>query len=190
MLMARTQFKYNLSPVKEDFLCLAVVLGSIINAQYINKFISYEDIAEFFGVNVPNDYVGSIKNIKYTDDFNLMGIIIKNTEINDLFQSYNIPLIEYYISINSLSESDLEERIICEMNKGSHIFCSFGYDYLYRLGQSKRGHISIITEINKNIVTLLDPGPINAGNKEVSIIELYDSMHFKQGGLSIVQSIR
>lgn len=89
--------KYKLT-IAEQYLCVPACLSMIVKAKCKEEYSQYE-IADYFGVNIPNDeHIANVRNVFYTNDTNNIGVVIKDNEVNEFFNAFSIPLIETYRS--------------------------------------------------------------------------------------------
>ena len=177
-IIIQSKYKYKLI-LSENYLCVPYTLKMVIDAAIGNE-ISVEKIISFFRIIRPSD----------TEDINQYGAIIKNGDINALFNSLSIPLREEYIPINTISEDSFAEIIIEQMSKGNHLIFGYSYGYLYDEEEYlKLGHVSIISEINSDTIKLLNPGPNNAGSAQFSTDKIYTAIRMKKDGLWVIKPI-
>ena len=126
-----------------------------------------------------------IPNEEYVDPV-MWGAQIRKDTINDFFFFFFIALHETYIPINHIiDEYMLAEKVISLLNENITIICGYNYSYLYGNHESTYRHVSIIVGISTDYsnVTLLDPGPKNAGYNTVRIDSLFDAIKAGKDGL-------
>lgn len=171
--------------VSSEFLCIPACMEIILRSHSFD--ISQNEIAEFFGVHVSLEYTGPIKNIIHTSDSNKLGIVLKNDSINTFFNKFNLPFKEEYISIKLLQDWMFENLITEKIALGNHLVCGFSFGELYNdKSKTEIGHVSILESVDREKLTIIDPGPLNAGRKQVDIYDIYRAIHMKNDGLWII----
>lgn len=182
--------KYKLQ-LARNFLCVPAVLETICLAEGYN--IKQSDIADFFGINLPldckKDYQ-DLQNIHIVDDSRYWGIVLSYDSINCFFQHFQIKLYEKYIPINTISEENFDDKLTQLMQTTPHIVCGFRYTALYNGNPGDYGHVSIICDIDrKGKITLLDPGPKDAGYKIVDADALHYAIKMHRDGLWCIKHL-
>lgn len=163
---------------KRNF-CVPAVLQMLLEHHGIHGF-SQERIAEQL-VIIPDD-----NDI----DHSTWGTQITNNTLNCFFKNNNIPLRERFIRSNIFIDEFYFEDEICELLKSNFsIICGFNYTTLFGNSEDTYRHVSIITDVNKGIITLLDPGPKNSGYKEVSSYKLLQAINMAKDGLWCITSL-
>ncbi len=190
MELVKTNYNYDFI-VANEYLCIPACLEMILRIYSIN--LSQNDIGEHFGLNVLPDYRGPIKNIKCMTDPNSLGIILKMKSVNDFFKKFNIPLVEKYYSIKTLQDWMFEDLLSEKLASRCHIICGFNYGVLYNDEDKQQiGHVALVeaVDIRSVTITILDPGPLNAGRKQLDIIDLYRAIHYKNDGAWVISKMR
>lgn len=189
MSFAKSAYNYKMV-VSQGYLCVFACLEMILKTRNIS--LSQQELAEFLGVNVKKDYNGKVSNIKYQTDENLLGVTFRKELMSDIFKHFKLPFREHYLTIREVEdEYFLEGEIVERLKNQFHIICGFSYGVLYNTrDKEKYGHVSIITAIENRVVTLLDPGPLEPGKKEVKIFDLFEAIYIKNGGLWLISNIR
>lgn len=184
--MAKIKAKYSYEIViAEPFMCVPACLEIILNIYGFN--LNQNEIAEYFGIHVPQDYEGKISNIIKTDEENKWGIVFRENSLNDFFKDKALPLNERFVPINTLADWEFEEVVQKNLIEGNHLICGFSYEKLYKgFNNDNIGHVSIIESINSENIMLLDPGPHGVGRKNVNVYDLFKAIHFKKDGLWII----
>ena len=121
------------------------------------------------------------------------GAQIANDTLNVFFAHNNIKLSERYIPITHfIDEYFFEEEILNQLQKGVSLVCGFNYTWLYSNREDTYRHVSIIVDCNPatETVTLLDPGPKDAGYKKVLIDKLYQAIQAGKDGLWCISEIK
>jgi len=170
------------------YLCFFAVLSKIIYEQTL-KYIGQEQLAEYFGINVPEKYDGSIINIHRTNDKNLWGVHLKIDDVNKYFANKSIQLHEEYIPIACMTDYEFIDNINHALLNANSVYCGYDYGLLNAKKETKVGHICQIIESykEKENVSIFDPGPEGYGIKKIDSIELYSAIHSKKDGLSIIR---
>lgn len=123
-----------------------------------------------------------------TDDYDHRewGAHISNNTLNNFFAENEIVLHEDYIPISHIMDDYfLSEKIKSLLDNGYSIICGYTYTWLFGKQEDTFGHVSIIVDyIDKtDNVVLLDPGPKNAGYKEVGVEALFYAIKAAKDGL-------
>ena len=171
--------------ISQPFLCVAAILEAILRCNGI-KSLDQEEIAEFFGVHVPLQYDGTIRNVTRTENVNLYGIRVEDNGINNFFDHYNLPFNESFLSVFTFNDWQIEDIVKAHLANNSHVVCGFDYGELYGTVDKKLGHVSLITAASGTTITLLDPGPIGHGTKHVNNENLFSAIKAKRDGLWII----
>lgn len=173
----------------DEYQCVSAILAHIINKRTVFS-ITQEVISEYFGLNVPKDYNGTISNIEITDDKSRYGVIIKENGINEMFSRMGLPLAEEYIPIKNIAEYEFEKVLRRYLELDVDIICGYSYGILHKDDNSiDFGHISEIIKVDDIKVTVLDPGPKEAGVHHVNIFDLYSAIRYKSDGLWIISRV-
>lgn len=152
--------------------CVPAVLQMVLEHYGIDNF-TQESIASQLHIISDDDDIPHIN----------WGTQIDNNTLNNFFQNNGIALHEKYIHIGHFMDDYFFQEALPNLLKESvSVICGFNYTWLYSEGEDTYRHVSIIVNFNSQteIVTLLDPGPKNAGYKEVSAYKLYQAI--KAGG--------
>ena len=172
--------KYSYKPIKsEKYFCVPTSLKIVMDATMQNKF-SIEKISSFFKINYPSEHQSIEK----------LGVIIKDNEINELFNSLSIPLKEDYIHISKIAEFEFYDTVKNAINDGCHILFGYSYGTLYKDPDLLQlGHVSIITEVANNSLTILNPGPGSFGYGKFDEFSIYSAIKVKNDGLWIISEL-
>lgn len=170
--------------IAEQYLCFPAMLEMVIY-NTTGKSISQYNIAERFGITVPFNYSGALKNIIKSNDSSQYGTHIEEKDINAFLTETGIPLKCEYIEGKRINDIFFSERIEKFLSQDMTIICSYSYGYLYGVkGAISLGHISQVLSIDNNeTVQIYDPGPDRHGVKSVSSILLHDAIRYRNGGL-------
>ena len=170
-----------------NYLCLYAMLEMILKDIGITGWDQIR-LANQFGVVLPvDDRISGVKNVTYSTDEHMCGTHINADSLNAFFVMKKIPLRASYLSANpfncydEIEKEGLEKYIV----------------YLYSYGslnddQSKRhiGHASIkVNDIKEGMVSIYDPGPLNAGVKTIRLNKLYDAINDYNGGILIFERV-
>lgn len=178
--------------ISQPYLCVATLVAIIVNNETSLK-VRQEDIAEYFGVNVPMDYVGSIINSFKTNDVNKLGIVLSEEGLNPFFKSHNFLLVERYRPISLYTDWMFEDILMKAKKDNCYLICGYDYGMLYNGKPNGVGHVSIILDIEaagRSKVSIYDPGPDNPGIKTIDTEDLYYAIHTKKNGLWIIESTK
>jgi len=110
----------------------------------------------------------------------------KQYSINHFFKNSNIRLKETYFFVKDIS--DVREFIISNIKSNNDIIVCFNNEKLYSKGDW--GHVSLIQGIEKNIVSLVDPGKDVPKIRKVKLDKLIEAMEYhgkeKSGGFWLI----
>ena len=128
----------------------------------------------------------SITPINENIDHGLWGAHVDNNTLNNFFDKNCIGLTETFVSINSfMDEYFMSDKIEELLSNDVSIICGYNYMYLFGKREDTFGHVSIIFDISddKRIISIIDPGPKNAGVKRVDASELFYAIKARNDGL-------
>lgn len=114
------------------------------------------------------------------------GAQIKKDTINNFFLHNQINLQEKFISINQfMDEYFMSNKIKELLQNGISIICGYNYTWLFGNREDTYRHVSIIVDIDvkSGEILLLDPGPKNAGYKNVPTEKLFYAIKAGRDGL-------
>lgn len=114
------------------------------------------------------------------------GTQIANNTLNNFFEHNGINLYEQYMNINTfMDDYFFQETIVDMLKKEISIICGYNYTWLYGNREDTYRHVSIIVDFDSKTekVTLLDPGPKDAGYKEVTVDKLFIAIKAAKDGL-------
>ena len=85
---------------------------------------------------------------------------------------------------SQILDGSLATEISNMLKPKTDVICGFSYGDLYRdISLSQFGHVSLVLDVMENgRIKMFDPGPENAGVKEVDELKLYDAMHIGRNG--------
>ncbi len=93
-----------------------------------------------------------------------------------------------YIPVSFIQEDIFPELIQNLIVENCHIICGYSYGALFDQKPKLRiGHTSLIVSANGLTITIMNPGPINAGVLDVDAFKLYYSMKVRSGGLWVIR---
>lgn len=169
----------------ENYLCFLALLEMIID-DYISSKITQQDLAEKFGIIVPQNHKIAIKNKEFSAEENDYGVKISEEKLQDFFDKNGIGLKVKYIDGTRISELDLDARLAKYLRENKYVILAYSYGVLYnKCDHDSLGHVALLEEVcGEDTVRIYDPGPDAAGVKEVNILKIYDAMR-KKGGLYI-----
>lgn len=167
----------------KPYFCVASVLETIIKEQ-TNIEIKQNEIIEYLGLNVPSNYEGETKNINFTDDVKLQGVVLEKDSVNRLFEHFKIPLKEEYIEISMFQDFEFIDTLKQKLDCGYSLACGVSYGKLYDIDDKNDiGHVVQICSTTKGKVTVYDPGSLSKGYKEIDEYQLYIAIKFKRDGI-------
>lgn len=172
--------------VAENYLCFMALLEMIIEDS-IGIRISQRDLAEEFSVTVPVDYVTDIKNVKYSSVENDYGVQVTEKKLQSFFNKNKLELSVKYIDGIHINELELDERFAKYLKEEKYVIFAHSYGSLYNKENCNNlGHVALLENIIRDgVVQIYDPGPDEAGIKQVNILKIYDAMRIK-GGIYII----
>ena len=154
--------------------CVPAVLEMVLMHYGIDTF-SQQDIAKQFNIVPATDEV----------EHNKWGAQIKDNTLNDFFKTNKIPLHEEFIPITHfMDDYFMVEKIQELLDNDVTVVCGYNYTSLYGNREDTFQHVSIIIEVlSLNELCILDPGPKNAGYKNVKSEDLYYAIRAAKDGL-------
>ncbi len=163
--------------IADNYLCFCALIEMILDDSYGIKVSQYE-LAEVFGVTFPTGTKTIIKNAKYSDKDNELGLHICLEEINHYFEINNIRLKLSYRHINQFDTDEIDEFNKISFRKNKYIIYAFCYGKLFnKIDLYDIGHSVLLEEVlSDRIIKIYDPGPVGYGSKDVSRYEMYDAM--------------
>ena len=173
----------------ENYLCVPTVLECIIKSEGFSTISRY-DIANFFGVSLPEGVVYSeVTCYQTVDDNEKLGVTIKNDSVNQLFSFFRIPLRESFVSLQCLERDFFPDYIYKVLLDGKHIICGYDYNTLYKINSEYIGHVSVVYSISDDLrhVCIIDPGPKGFGIKQIDLDSLYHAIYRARDGLWIIE---
>jgi hypothetical protein len=172
--------------VAEPYLCVCALLEMIIKRKS-NKLVTQHEIAEYIGVNVPHDYSGDIKNVRYVKDENLYGIVLNDDGLKPIFDRFALNLTEDFSSINKFQDWEFFENIEKNLSLSNDIIVGFSYGILFSdTTKQQIGHACLIEKVENEEVVIYDPGPENYGFKIINGLNLYSAIKKKKDGLWVI----
>lgn len=166
------------------FECVATCLSMVAASE--GFVYSAGVICDYFGVNVPPEYCGPIKNIRKTNEKAVHGIVVKPEMLPEFFKHFSLPFSEQYHHISGFNSYDIPEFLAERLNAGAHIFAGYDYGYLRSGVRNEIGHVSIITACSGTNIEFYDPGPQDPGLKTVSEDDLYGAIRSKSDGFWVI----
>lgn len=172
--------------IAENYLCFLSLLEMIIEDATGLK-ITQQDLAEEFGIIVPHGYNIGINNIKFSSVENDYGVKISEEKLQEFFDEKEIGLRIKYLDGTRINELDLDVRFARYLKEKKYVILAYSYGILYnKFNHDSLGHVALLEKVSgEDIIQIYDPGPDEAGVKEISILKMYDAMR-KKGGLYII----
>lgn len=160
--------------ISEPNWCVPAVMEMVLKHNGIGMFSQW-DIAKQLDITPAKDEV----------DHKKWGAQIKKETLNDFFKKNMLPLHEEYIPIaHFLDDVFMVEKIEELLKNNISVVCGYNYMWLYGNQEDTFQHVSIITEVMpNNELRLLDPGPREAGYKNVNAEDLYYAIKAAHDGL-------
>ncbi|MDO5156389.1 MAG: hypothetical protein Q4D51_10535 [Eubacteriales bacterium] len=172
--------------IAENYLCFLALLEMVIYEATGLK-ITQRQLAEEFGIIVPYGCKININNIMYSYVENDLGVMISEKRLQTFFDKNGIGLRIKYIDAIHINELDIDVRFGKYLREKKYVILAYSYGMLYnKFNHSSLGHVALLEEVRgEDIIQIYDPGPDEAGVKEISILRMYDAMR-KKGGLYII----
>ena len=86
-----------------------------------------------------------------------------------------------YIEGIYINEMEIDERFERYLDEGKYIVFAYSYGTLYNNKHDSLGHVALVKQVVRDgIIQIYDPGP-DGGEKEVSVLKMYDEMRVKGG---------
>jgi len=174
----------NITTIAKNFYCFPALIEVICKQRY--------------GIDVDQLSIGSAMGIVLPSiDFKPKGVSfyrpVMMEECGEYVDSNKVQMYFMSIGINVNVEMKYESQIFdgCLaseitkiLDKRTDIICGYSYGELYRkTSLSQFGHVSLVLDVTENgRIKMFDPGPENAGVKEVDELKLYDAMHVGRNG--------
>lgn len=173
-----------LEVVAENYLCLYALLEMVLRDVGNNEFNQYS-LADYFGITVPMDFSSDkITNIKHSTEEREWGASLNIQNVNQFFNMNKISLKAKYLTANPFNEYEEAET----MSDGKYIIYLYSYGHLnHEPVNYDVGHASLLMNYGSNRAKIYDPGPRNAGIKEISVSNLYDAIYDSRGGILIIE---
>lgn len=175
--------------IAENYLCLLSLLEMIIEDATGLK-ITQRDLAEEFGITVPQDYKTELRNIKFSSVENDYGVEISEDKLQEFLDKKGIGLKARFIDGICINELDFDERLARYLEEKKYVILAYSYGELYnKCNHAILGHVALLQKvIGEGSIRIYDPGPDEAGIKEISIFKMYDAIR-RKGGLYIIDSV-
>ncbi len=172
------------------YCCVAASIESILRRHGFNTISQY-DIANYIGIVAPesdkDDMPIELCNITYTNDNTKVGLHLYNKTLNNLFEHFNLPFKESYISWQELSDWNIDSIL---QNLHDDIDALFLFDFGLLYHEDKNigiGHAGIFVAIDENyMVEYLSPGPRFIGLGRFSSEDFVYAIRAKRGGISLI----
>lgn len=175
------------------YCCFAASLESVLKRHGICNVTQY-DIANYIGIVVLEDDNKNIpkelNNIRYTNDPVQVGLHIEDKTIPDLFNHFNIPLKETYISWNEISDLNFDS-ILLAVPEESDALLYFDFGDLYNEERNQGvGHTGLYVSMDSNYnVKYLSAGPRFIGFGVFSSEDFVRAIKSRKGGISIFSKL-
>lgn len=164
----------------ENYLCFLTLLEMIIDDSTSYK-ITQHDIAEGFGIVVPQGYKININNVNFSSEENDYGVRISEKKLQDFFNMKGIRLNVKYLDGTRINEFDFDTRLARYLKENKYVIFAYSYGVLYnKRNHGSLGHVALLEKVcGENIIQIYDPGPDEVGIKEINILKMYDAMKKK-----------
>lgn len=175
--------------IAKEYLCFDALLEMIISRAYSSAYFTQIDLAEIFGVTIPEGTHTPINNVRYSNDIKDCGTNICVGDINYFFHNNSIPLHISYISSKYIDELNFVD--IIKRNSLAYIILAFCYGLLYNEPQNNDvGHVVLLEKIDTetDTIQIYDPGPRNHGSKTVKVDDIVYAMK-RRGGVYLFEKV-
>lgn len=172
------------------YCCVAASLESIFKRHGYNDITQY-DIANYIGITVHvNDKIkipSKLTNIVYTNENIKLGMHLYNDTLNDMFNFFNLPFKELYISWQEITEWNIDIILNNILDKDDAILL-FDFGYLYHEDRNIGiGHSGLFISLDKNhIIEYMSPGPRFIGFDKFKSEDFVNAIKARRGGISII----
>ena len=176
-------------PIKQKpYCCVPACISMILNRRKI-KHGSQEEIGYELGLIISKEKVHLFTKVRtgkkpaagYGTQINK-----KKYSIANYFSKNKIKLKEIYYPIEE--NKDIKKFIVENLKSGNDLIVCFDNKKLYSEGDF--GHVSLIQNINNNIVTLIDPEKSVPNRRKVKLQKLVEAMKYhskkKRGGFWVI----
>lgn len=173
----------------ENYLCVPSVLEYIIHSEGYSTINKY-DIANYFGVGFPKEEIcDEVYNYRISTDSYEFGVVLERDSINNMFSFFRIPLMETYVKLLSVERDFVLDFLNDTLREGKHIICGYDYNAIYKIDDKYIGHVSLIYNVNieKECISLIDPGPVGFGVKHINIDVLYNAIYSAKDGFWVIE---
>lgn len=167
--MTRINYKHL---VEKPNLCGPACIQMILLRRGV--WMDQEEIAKEVDTKVSKKDLDKYKiKLKTTADKNKLGVSLKdfkNKEIKQFFKKNNLEA-----NVFSISEiKNIKEFIEDNLKKGNDVIANFWMKHFDK--KKNWGHFSLISYLNGNTVTIIDPEPTNKSEWKTQITELTKAM--------------
>lgn len=172
--------------IAENYLCFLSLLEMILDDATSLK-MTQQDLAEEFGIIIPNGYKTEISNIRFSSVENNYGVQISEERLQKFFDEKGIGLRVKYIDGTRINELDLDVRFEKYLKEKKYVILAYSYGMLYnKSNHNSLGHVALLEKVvGEDLIQIYDPGPDEAGVKKMGILKMYDAIRQK-GGLYII----
>lgn len=176
-------------PIKQKpYCCVPACIFMVLDRRKI-KHGSQEEIGRELGLVVPKEKTHLFIKIR-TAKKPIAGygtqVNKKKYSINNYFLKNNIKLKEVYYLLEEIK--DIKKFIVENLKSGNDLIVCFDSRKLYGIGDY--GHVSLIQNINNNIITLIDPEKDVPNKRKVDLQKLVEAMKRhgkeKRGGFWVI----
>jgi hypothetical protein len=136
---------------------------------------SQEDIGYDLGLTVPEDKAGLFKRVRIGKKPSAgygTKVSTPRYSINHYFKKYRIYLKEEYYPIRKVH--DIKKFIATNLKNNNDVIVCFNNKRLHGIGDY--GHVSLIQDINKGYLTIIDPGINVPKIRRVRLSKLIDAI--------------
>lgn len=176
------------------YCCLAASLESLFKYHGYDNVTQF-DIANYIGIFVfkedRSSIPQSITNISVTTDPKMVGLHIYKETLNKLFEHFQLPFSETYLSWQEITDWNFE-NILRNIKPDEDAILYFDFGCLYGEEKNKGiGHTGLFVSIDENSnIEYLSSGPRFIGLDQHPVPDFVDAIKSRHGGLSIINSKR
>jgi len=180
---------------QQPYCCVPACISMILDRRKI-KHRSQEEIGYELGLVVPEDkahFFTKVRTCKKIIASYGTHTRKKEYSVNNYFSKNQIKLKEIYYHPDNIK--DIKKFIIQNLQKGNDLIVCFNYRALYRPKDKKPdglGHISLIQNINEDIITLIDSEKDAPNKRKIKLEKLICAMKYhgkkNKGGFWLIQT--
>lgn len=174
----------NIKNIAKNFYCFPALIEVICKHRY-GIDVDQVSIGSALGIVLPSDNFESRENsFSQPVIMEEFGVHVAPDKVQQYFMSIGVNVNVEIKYESQIFDGYLASEISNMLKPKTDVICGFSYGELYRKPSlSQFGHVSLVLDVMENgRIKIFDPGPENAGVKEVDELKLYDAMHIGRNG--------